>query len=129
MAQSISTGGAHAVDVGVLDIAYGRTEQRHPLDALVPDPKGLSPLGDESWFAEILSAMVTVAAPRLFAVVQEYGERVDGRIAAWGMAFEDHVDIVSVEGGIRMALPGPENVLPYFDRGSHVKARLVWLAD
>jgi hypothetical protein len=70
--------------------------------------------------------MVADEAPRLFAVVQEYGDRVDGRIAAWGMAFGDHAEVVAVERGLRMSLRVPENALRLFRFGSHIKARLVW---
>jgi hypothetical protein len=99
---------------------------RHPLDELVPDPSGLTPLCDEPEFAAILEEMVADKAPRLFAVVQEYGERVDARIAAWGLAFPDHAEVVSVEHTQRMSLQAPENALRLFRLGSHVRARLVW---
>ena len=65
-------------------------------------------------------------APRLFAVVQEYGERVDGRIAAWGLAFDDHTEVFSVGRTQRMCLQVPENALRLFKVGSHIRARLVW---
>jgi hypothetical protein len=104
-----------------------RLEQRHPLDAFVPAPSGMtSSLCDEREFAAILEQMVADEAPRLFAVVQEYGDRVDGRIAAWGMAFADHVEVISVERTRRMSLRTPENALRLFRFGSHIRARLVW---
>jgi hypothetical protein len=84
------------------------------------------PLCDEPAFAAILEEMVADEAPRLFAVVQEYGERVDGRIAAWGMAFADHAEVVPVKRGLRMSLQAPENALRMFKFGSHIRARLVW---
>ncbi|WP_433263814.1 hypothetical protein ACQPZF_33290 [Actinosynnema sp. CS-041913] len=99
----------------------------HPLDLYVPDPSGLTPLGDEARFATILERMVADQAPRLFAVVQEYGHRVDGAIAAWGMAFADHAEVVSVTGGMRLSLDEPEHALIAFRMGSRVRARLVWL--
>lgn len=108
-----------------LDAPEQRTH-RHPLDAVVPDPSKLPPLCDEPEFAAILEEMVADEAPRLFAVVQEYGDRVDGRIAAWGMAFADHAEIVSVKRGLRMSLQAPENALRMFKFGSHIRARLVW---
>jgi hypothetical protein len=98
----------------------------HQLDAAVPDPSGLMPLCDEPEFAAILDSMVADEAPRLFAVVQEYGERVDGRIAAWGMAFDDHAEAISVAGRMRTSLQAPENALRMFTFGSHIRARLVW---
>ncbi len=98
------------------------------LDRYVPDPSGLAPLCDEAQFAAILDRMAANQAPRLFAVVQEYGNRVDGVIAAWGMAFPEYAEIVSVDGGLRLRLNTPENALPAFGYGSHVRARLVWLS-
>jgi hypothetical protein len=109
------------------DYAEQRTHG-HPLDALTPDPSGWAPLCDEPEFAAILEEMVTDEAPRLFAVVQEYGERVDGTIAAWGMAFADHAEVVSVARGTRMSLQTAENALRMFASGGHIQARLVWLS-
>jgi len=99
----------------------------HLLEFPVPDPTGLTPLADESRFAAILERMVCERAPRLFAVVQEYSERVDAAIAAWGMAFAGHAEVVSVTGGVRMSLNAPEGALIAFGVGDHVRARLVWL--
>ncbi len=99
----------------------------HPLDQLVTDPSGRKPLCSEPEFTAILARMATNEAPRLFAVVQEYGDRVDARIAAWGMAFADHAEVVSVGYERRMSLPTPENALCLFGFGSHIRARLVWL--
>ncbi|MFE0020568.1 hypothetical protein [Amycolatopsis sp. NPDC059021] len=112
----ITAGDARSAEVG----------QGSPLDDLVPDPRGMEPVCDEDEFAEILAEMVADEAPRLFAVVQVYGERVDARIAAWGMAFHDHAEVVPVRRGPRMNLLAPENALRMFKFGSHVQARLVW---
>jgi hypothetical protein len=98
----------------------------HPLDKFVPDPSGLTPSCDEREFAAILEQMVADEAPRLFAVVQEYGDRVDGRIAAWGMAFTDHAEVVSAEHKQRISLQAPENALRLFKFGNHIRAHLVW---
>jgi hypothetical protein len=103
-----------------------RRAHPHPLDVFVSDPSGLMPLCDEPKFAAILEGMVADEAPRLFAVVQEYGERVDAQIVAWGMAFAGHAEVVSVDRGLRMSLRAPENALPGFAFGSHIRARLVW---
>jgi hypothetical protein len=103
------------------------TGRTRPLDNLVPDPAGLPPLCDEQEFDALLKDMVAEEAPRLFAVVQEYGDRVDGRVAAWGMAFADRAEVVSVRRGQRMSLPTPENALRLYACGSHIRARLVWL--
>jgi hypothetical protein len=99
----------------------------HPLDAFVHDPTGLAPLCDAETFAVIVDGMVADAAPRVFAIVEEYGERVDGRIAGWGMAFEDYAEVVGVEGGTRMRMRSPEAALRGFGFGTHIRPRLVWV--
>lgn len=98
----------------------------HPLDAFVPDPSGLPPLCGEEQFASMMEGLVADAAPRMFAIVQEYGDRVDGHIAGWGMAFDDHVEAVSMDGQLRMRLHTLEKVLHGFDVGTHIHARVVW---
>src|SRR5213082_1202179 len=97
------------------------------LDDVVADPAGLSPVCDEPEFAEILREMVAHEAPRLFAVVQEYGVRVDARIAAWGIAFADHAEVVSVERARRMSLAAADSALSLFSFGTRIRARLVWV--
>ncbi|WP_405678623.1 hypothetical protein OG292_31525 [Streptomyces sp. NBC_01511] len=67
----------------------------------------MQPLCGREEFTAVLADIVTDTAPRLFAVGQEYGDRVDGRVAALGMAFEDHADVISVEGHRRTRAPHP----------------------
>ncbi|APU16582.1 hypothetical protein [Actinoalloteichus fjordicus] len=87
----------------------------------------IRPLCDEETFARILTEIVADEAPRLFAVVQEYGERADARIAAWGFAFPGHAELVSTDHTCRMVLERPENALRGFRReDDHVDARIVW---
>lgn len=71
--------------------------------------------------------LVAGEAPRLFAVVQEYGERVDGRIAAWGMAFENCAEVVGVDRGLYLSLGSPERAARAFNRRPHITARVVWV--
>jgi len=86
----------------------------------------LPPFGTEDEFAEAVGGMVTESAPRLFAVVQELGVRVDARIAGWGLAHSDHVDVIG-EGSVhRGASPQPEDMLRYFQRPDQITARIVW---
>lgn len=100
---------------------------RTPTPALlVPDPAGMQPLCGRKEFAALLADMVTDAAPRLFAVVQEYGDRVDGRVAAWGMAFEDHAEVISVEGHRRTRTTTPEQALRAYRLGTGVVPQLMW---
>lgn len=85
------------------------------------------PLCGEAEFTELVDEMVADEAPRLFAVVQVYGERVEGRIAAWGMAFEDRAEVISISGGTSMSLRSPERAVWGFGRRTGVTARLVWV--
>lgn len=93
----------------------------------VADPAALTPLCDEAEFTELIDEMVTEEAPRLFAVVQEYGERVDGRIAAWGMAFKDYATVIGVDRGVHVSSCSAERAIRAFRRRPHITARLVWV--
>jgi hypothetical protein len=99
----------------------------HPLDALVNDPSGKAPLCDEAEFAEILDTMVADSAPRLFAIVQEYGDRVDAKCAAWGMAWDDRIAVIGDGNTVHLGAPAPEAVLRRFRFGTHITPRLVWV--
>ncbi|MGQ0837244.1 hypothetical protein [Actinokineospora sp.] len=99
----------------------------HPLAALIPDPTGKPPLCDEPRFAEILARMVADAAPRMFAVVQEYGDRYDARIAAWGLAHAEHSDVVDFGGSVHLGLHTPESALRMFGVTGRLTPRLVWV--
>lgn len=59
-------------------------------------------------------------------MAQEYGERADGWVATWGIAFADHAGVVSAEWRDRMSLPASEKALRRFTFGDHIRARLVW---
>jgi hypothetical protein len=83
------------------------------------------PLCDRAEFDEEMAEMVAEEAPRLFAVVQERGERVDGWIAAWGMAFNDHVEVVR-DGGL-ISFGSAERVCWLFGLRQGVTAHLVWV--
>jgi hypothetical protein len=91
------------------------------------DRDTLTPLCDEAEFAQEIAELVADEAPRLFAVVQEYGERADGWIAAWGMAFENCAKVVGVDRGLHLNLRSPERAVRAFSHGPHITARLVWI--
>lgn len=95
------------------------------IDASQPEVVPL-PMCDQAEFDELVSEMVTDEAPRLFAVVHELGDRADGWITAWGMAFRDHVKILRPGGALKLS--SPEHVLQVFGRQPHLKPHLVWLA-
>jgi len=97
-----------------------------PRDELVRDPAGMPPIGTEEEFAEAVAGMVTDSAPRLFAVVQEFGTRVDARIAGWGLAHEDHVDVIGVENSVHLGASQPEDTLRFYHRQDRITAHIVW---
>lgn len=83
---------------------------------------------DESAFTDLIDDMVAESAPRAFAVVQVYGKQRDARIAAWGLAWEEQVEIVGVGGGVRMCVRSPERACWMLSRADDVSVRLVWLS-
>ncbi|MGH3901858.1 MAG: hypothetical protein ACRDTA_27100 [Pseudonocardiaceae bacterium] len=91
------------------------------------DPAALTPLCGEAEFTELIQELVAEEAPGLFAVVQEYGERADGRIAAWGIAFEHCAEVVGVDRGVHVSLRSPERAVRAFTRRPHITAHLVWV--
>jgi hypothetical protein len=89
----------------------------------------LSPLAGEEEYAELLAEMVAETAPRVFAVVEEYGERVDARVVGWGLAHPGHADVIGLNGVVLLGVAGPEKVLGRFARRERVTARIVWPHD
>lgn len=87
----------------------------------------IKPLGNEAEFSQLLAEMVADQAPRVFAVVQEYGERIDGRIAAWGMAFDELAAVVDVRGNVFISTDSAESSLRRFQLGSDITPRVVWV--
>jgi hypothetical protein len=101
---------------------------RTPLwDEVEFDPATLTPLCDEAEFTQEIAELVADEAPRMFAVVQEYGERVDGQIVAWGMALEDRAEVVRIDGHRRLSLRSPEGAVRAFSLRPHITARVVWV--
>jgi len=82
---------------------------------------------EQQEFDELVAEMVADAMPRLFAVVRQYGECVDGELAAWGMAFDDHVEVVSIDGRHQMSLCSPERAVFFFGLGPEVTAHVIWV--
>lgn len=97
-----------------------------PPDTDISDPRKDRPLCDEALFTTVLNRMVADHAPHLFAIVAEYGERADAAIAAWGLAFGDHVEIVSTVHKLRVSVPTPQQALRLFAFSAHVRPRIVW---
>jgi hypothetical protein len=77
-------------------------------------------------FSELLASYVADNAPRLFAVVQEYGTRVNARIAGWGLARDGRFDVIGTDSTVYLGASGPDDLLRLFRMGDHVTAHLVW---
>ena len=101
--------------------------QPHPLDALVNDPAGRPPMCDAAEFPGLLNALAAISAPRLFAVIQEYGDRVDAKCAAWGLSWDDRTDVIGTGGTVHLGAPSPDQVLRCFRFGTHIKPHLIWV--
>lgn len=85
------------------------------------------PLCGREQFDNMLAELAARHAPRRFAVVQEYGDRLDARVAAWGMGFDDRADMVSVEGRRWMTLGAAEHAPMFFARTPKISASVLWL--
>jgi len=99
------------------------------LDDLVPDTAEPGSLCGAAEFAELVAEMVTDDAPRVFAIVEELGTRVDAWVAGWGLAYADHVDVIGVDGDVHLGAAGPENILRRFGRRPRTTAHIVWPGD
>ena len=95
---------------------------------LVPDPSDLPPLYDPAEFTDLVNGMVTDHAPRVFAVVEEYGNRVDAKVVGWGLAYDDHADVIGVHGAVHLGVAAPDKVLTRFGWGDRLTAHIVWPA-
>jgi hypothetical protein len=79
-------------------------------------------------FSDELTEMVADQAPRVFAIVLEFGERVEAEIVAWGMALDTGAYMTTVDGRNQYALAEPENALMYVRRRTNTTPHLVWAA-
>lgn len=77
----------------------------------------------EEEFADLVQGLVDDDAPRVFALVEEVGERLDGGIFAWGLEFGDWAAVFRTERGfIKCASAASAHGL--FSRARAL--RLVW---
>jgi hypothetical protein len=95
----------------------------------------LSPIGDEETFTRLINKMVASQAPRVFALCEEMGDRVDAATVAWGMSFQDgYTELVyghdSPRSRITVVCRTPERARDFFaTRSAKVGCtiRLVWV--
>lgn len=62
------------------------------------DQREWSPGWDEAEFGGMVRELVADTAPRLFALVEECGEREDGWVFAWGAQFTDRATLLTHDG-------------------------------
>ncbi|MFF9507361.1 hypothetical protein ACF1BU_13940 [Streptomyces sp. NPDC014724] len=96
-----------------------------PQDEALEHVSGQPLLGEEEFWL-LVNGLVAETAPRVFAVVQEYGDHEDGWVAAWGLAFEDRAEVIRVDCGARMSVRSPESALRYFRSTAACVPRVVW---
>ncbi|MET0237426.1 MAG: hypothetical protein ABW224_22445 [Kibdelosporangium sp.] len=77
-------------------------------------------------FTTLVAEMVADQAPRVFAVVLEYGDQVDAQVIAWGMALDESAYVTTVDGSYQYLLAEPENALKYVPRKADATPHLVW---
>ncbi|MFD1151643.1 hypothetical protein [Saccharothrix hoggarensis] len=84
-------------------------------------------------FTALAREVALEEAPRLFAIVEEYGEAEDARVAGYGLAFEDRAEANSVEGGFHLVSESADSARTLFEITSRSTGRrrvhLVWLDD
>lgn len=85
---------------------------------------GLAPLS-EAEFMGLLGELCAAFAPRRFALSEVYGDFEDGRVFAWGLAFEDWTLLCSDDGQLLGVFPSAERALDRLSR--RVNLRLVWI--
>lgn len=81
----------------------------------------------ESEFAMDVACMVADHAPRVFAVVLEYGDQIDAKIVAWGLALDDGAYMATVDGRNQYSMTAPESALKYVSARPNTTPHLVWV--
>lgn len=84
------------------------------------------PLGTPEEFHQLLVELARDYAPRRFAICEEYGDRVDGRVAAWGMAFDERAVVYGDGGDLTGRFRTADSAVRLFSRGGR-QQRLVWI--
>jgi hypothetical protein len=82
-------------------------------------------------FTRLMRELAVAEAPRLFALVEEYGEAEDARIAGYGLAYANRADVNSVEGDFHLDSQSPERARALFEISSRStgmrRVHVVWL--
>lgn len=79
---------------------------------------------DEETFARLVGELVNDTAPRMFALVEEFGERDDGQVFAWGVQFDGRAALLTPEGRLLGTFGSAASAHTSF--GLLTRLRLVW---
>ena len=81
-------------------------------------------------FTALLHEAAHEEAPRVFALVEEYGEREEVRVAGYGLAYADRAESNSVEGDFRLNSECPDSARALYEASGRDVRRvhLVWLS-
>ncbi len=89
------------------------------------DETAVSPLWDEAEFTALLTDLAHACAPRRFALCEIHGDREDGSVFGWGMAFDDRAVIWRTTGHALGAFGSAESALALLSRRRNLQ--LVWI--
>ncbi|MFI9010555.1 hypothetical protein ACIGNX_25300 [Actinosynnema sp. NPDC053489] len=84
-------------------------------------------------FTGLMRELALAETPRLFALVEEYGEGEDARVAGYGLAYADRADVNSVEGDFQLNSQSVESARTLFEISSKSagvrQVHVVWLDE
>lgn len=86
------------------------------------------PLGDADEFGQMLIDLVNDYAPRRFAICEEYGDRIDAEVFAWGMAFDDVVVLCADDMSFTGCFSSAPGAVRRFSKGGR-RMRLIWIDE
>lgn len=79
-------------------------------------------------FTRFAAGLAADDAPRLFALVEEHGERADADVAGYGLAYADRAEFTSLGGGFHITSETPEGVRLLVEASTEAaRVHLVWL--
>lgn len=84
-------------------------------------------------FTRLMRELAVAEAPKLFALVEEFGEGQDARVAGYGLAYQDRADVNSVEGDFHLSSQSAERARTLFEISSRSagvrRVHVVWLEE
>lgn len=78
----------------------------------------------EDEFSALVQEIVDDYTPRVFALVEERGDRIDGRIFAWGLQFDERATVFCPEGRLFAKTTSADSAHRLFSRIRNL--RLLW---